>query len=281
MLFNRFEWDEHTLSFRRAVWGWQGIGQTLRYLFLWSMIGGSLLVLAGYPMWERLFLWQAEKEKEHLLSQQKYLLQEITATEDSLAYFYNRAEKLYRPLLGLPSLPPEIWEGHMGGAPITPVERPLYKARLLTEAYQELSARLHHQVDRLLTLPCIVPVLGPIVSGFGYRTDPLTGVWQMHTGLDISAPYGTPVQAAAPGKVRFAGWDGGGYGLQVEIDHGNGLVTKYAHLSRIAVQEGEMVSRRQVIGYVGSTGYSVGPHLHYEVIERGTKVDPRKYLLLP
>jgi len=281
MVFNHFEWDEYTLSFRRVVWRWPGIGQTFRHFFLGSLIGGIGLVLIGYPVWEKYFLWQAEREKKQLLIQQRHLLQEIATAEDSLTYFYNRAEKLYRPLLGLSPLPPEMWEGHMGGAPITPVERTLYKARLLAEAYQNLSVQLHQQADRLLTLPCMVPVLGPIVSGFGYRTDPLTGIWQMHTGLDISAPYGTPVQAAAPGKVRFAGWDGGGYGLQVEIDHGNGLVTKYAHLSRIAVQVGETVSRRQVIGYVGSTGYSVGPHLHYEVIERGIKVDPRKYLLLP
>lgn len=122
----------------------------------------------------------------------------------------------------------------------------------------------------------IWPVTGAVVSNFGMRYHPILGYARMHTGVDIGAPMGAPVAAAASGTVAFAGWSGG-YGNFIVIDHGDGLATAYAHLSRIGVSRGQFVSQGQIIGNVGSTGLSTGPHLHFEVRVNGSPVDPMQY----
>lgn len=278
---NWFEWDERSLTFQRASIAWRAYWRQLPRWITFQVFIGLGLMLLTRGGWERYFIRQAEAELHHLEEQEKQILSQITAAETALERLYAQAQRLYRPVLGLPSLPSSHWEGHTGGAQPSPWEKPLYRARLVLSEYQNLKTLFQERWAYLERLPCIAPLAGAIVSGFGFRRDPFHGQWQMHTGIDISGPYGAPVRATAGGYVRFAGWDGGGYGLQVEVDHLNGLVTKYAHLSRLAVQVGDTVQRGQVVGYVGSTGYSVAPHLHYEVIERGLKVDPRKYLFLP
>ena len=109
------------------------------------------------------------------------------------------------------------------------------------------------------------------------RTDPFLGRPAMHTGIDFRGDTGEPVHATAAGKVTIAGWNGG-YGKMVEIDHGNGLATRYGHLSEIDVKVGQIVRIGQVIGKIGSTGRSTGPHLHYETRIDGEAVDPQKFL---
>ena len=121
------------------------------------------------------------------------------------------------------------------------------------------------------------PVPGAITSTFGPRRHPIFGTTRMHTGIDFSGTTGTPVRSAADGIVVVAG-DRGGYGTTVVVDHGNGLATLYAHQSRVAVAPGAAVARGAVIGYVGSSGYSTAPHLHFEVRSKGTPVDPQRYL---
>jgi murein DD-endopeptidase MepM/ murein hydrolase activator NlpD len=124
----------------------------------------------------------------------------------------------------------------------------------------------------------IRPVPGPITSGFGYRTDPITGATAYHSGLDIGAPCGTPIKAAGTGVILSAGFNSGGYGNMTLINHGNGLSTLYGHQSSIIVSAGQSVTQGQVIGYVGSTGKSTGCHLHFEVRVGGNPVDPNGYL---
>jgi murein DD-endopeptidase MepM/ murein hydrolase activator NlpD len=121
------------------------------------------------------------------------------------------------------------------------------------------------------------PVAGAVTSGFGPRMHPSFETVRMHTGVDFAASTGTPVKAADDGVVAVAGTRGG-YGTTVILDHNNGLATLYGHLSRLAVGEGAKVARGQVIGYAGSTGYSTGPHLHFEVRVNGNPVDPMRYL---
>jgi murein DD-endopeptidase MepM/ murein hydrolase activator NlpD len=139
------------------------------------------------------------------------------------------------------------------------------------------------QMDRLNRTLALVPYRKPVVgeveftSGFGVRSDPFLGRPAMHTGLDFRASMGDPVRATANGKVVSAGWSGG-YGRMVEIDHGNGLSTRYGHLSEIGVKIGDQIRIGQVIGAVGSTGRSTGPHLHYETRIDGEAVDPQKFL---
>jgi murein DD-endopeptidase MepM/ murein hydrolase activator NlpD len=117
------------------------------------------------------------------------------------------------------------------------------------------------------------PVHGPITSPFGMRTDPVTGRYQLHSGIDIGADYGVPISAAADGSVIYAGWYGG-YGYAIIIDHGSGFSTLYAHCSAMYVSANQPVRRGQAIGSVGSTGWATGPHLHFEIRRNGVPVDP-------
>jgi murein DD-endopeptidase MepM/ murein hydrolase activator NlpD len=123
----------------------------------------------------------------------------------------------------------------------------------------------------------LFPTQGRITSAFGYRLHPILGYERLHAGVDISAPSGTEIFAAGSGRVIGAGV-AGGYGNRVIIDHGGGLATLYAHQSRMVVSEGDQVVAGDLIGYVGSTGLSTGPHLHFETRESGTPVDPLKYI---
>ena len=117
-----------------------------------------------------------------------------------------------------------------------------------------------------------------VTSEFGYRSDPFTGQTKGHTGIDIAVPTGTPVRAALPGVVTKATYNAGGYGYYVMIDHGNGMVTLYAHNSKLLVSVGDTVEAGDTVSLSGSTGRSTGPHLHFEVRVNGQRVNPRSYL---
>jgi murein DD-endopeptidase MepM/ murein hydrolase activator NlpD len=131
----------------------------------------------------------------------------------------------------------------------------------------------------LPTLPLRKPLSGTLqmTSGFGYRTDPFLGRPALHSGVDLREDFGQPVRATAAGVVIAAG-PSGGYGNMVEVDHGGGFSTRYGHLSTILVAPGQQVAPGAVIGRVGSTGRSTGPHLHYEVRADGEAVDPTRFL---
>ncbi len=129
----------------------------------------------------------------------------------------------------------------------------------------------------LADAPSLWPVEGRVASSFGEREDPLNGEGAFHSGIDIDAPYGTPVRAAADGEVTAATVEAG-YGREIVLDHGHGVTTLYGHLSGFAVVPGDHVVRGQVIGYVGQSGRTTGPHLHYEVRLRSVPVNPHKYL---
>ncbi len=139
------------------------------------------------------------------------------------------------------------------------------------------------RVDLLRTAMLAIPMANPIPnvtrisSRFGGRSDPFTGGHAFHAGLDFKGPFATDIKVTAPGKVISAGWHGG-YGQMVEVDHGYGLKTRYAHMSKIVVVEGQMLAFGDKVGELGSTGRSTGPHLHYEIWHDGQATDPWKYL---
>jgi murein DD-endopeptidase MepM/ murein hydrolase activator NlpD len=139
-------------------------------------------------------------------------------------------------------------------------------------------SRMDAMERALAAIPTAMPAASMMLSsGFGYRSDPFTGGGAMHAGLDFKGPVGTPILAAAEGKVVLAGFHGG-YGNMIEIRHANGLVTRYAHLSGLNVRSGQMVERGVQIGRMGSTGRSTGSHLHFEVRQNGQAINPRKFL---
>jgi murein DD-endopeptidase MepM/ murein hydrolase activator NlpD len=177
-------------------------------------------------------------------------------------------------------------------APLGPSGGPL----LAPHADAGAAAALDSQIDRLeaqiariadaaalrtlevMRMPTRLPIVGAdLTSGFGNRVDPFAHGHAFHAGLDFAADSGTPIAAAAGGTVAFAGWRPD-FGWVVDIDHGNGLRTRYAHASKLLVRTGDIVAPGERIARVGSTGRSTGPHLHFEVLRGGDPVDPRRYL---
>jgi murein DD-endopeptidase MepM/ murein hydrolase activator NlpD len=145
------------------------------------------------------------------------------------------------------------------------------------DLFTMLESRLMEKRLAMLLIPSSRPADVPMGSGFGFRIDPFTGQSALHTGLDYPADVGTPVMSAAGGVVIYTDQNAA-YGNTVEIDHGRGLKTRYAHNSRILVKTGDLVKRGQVIAEVGNTGRSTGPHLHFEVLVDGVPQDPEKFL---
>jgi murein DD-endopeptidase MepM/ murein hydrolase activator NlpD len=145
-------------------------------------------------------------------------------------------------------------------------------------SYKDLGGMVKDKEKLLAATPAIQPVsnadLKRIASGFGYRIDPVYKTVKLHPGLDFAAPAGTPIYATADGTVEFAGNRGDGYGNNVIINHGYGYKTLFGHMFKIKARGGQRVKRGEVIGWVGSTGKSTGPHCHYEVIKNGNKIDP-------
>jgi hypothetical protein len=202
-----------------------------------------------------------------------------------------------RNFLQVASIHPDVWSMGIGGrkAAMQVNNLSIYNQKLLEELYesidilkgqvklrqmsvQELKEKLVQKFDLWQHIPSTNPVPGAeISSSFGYRIDPFEKDVRMHEGVDFSAPRGTPVYATADGTVIYADWNMG-YGFVVDIDHGYGFTTRYAHLSKILVQVGESIKRGQIIGRVGATGRAVCSHLHYEVHVADIKVNPVNYI---
>lgn len=146
------------------------------------------------------------------------------------------------------------------------------------DSYKQIEKLIRNQGEKLASIPAIQPVsnrdLDRIASGFGMRIDPVYGTPKMHKGLDFTAPQGTPIYATGNGIVDESGYSAGGYGNHVVINHGYGYETLYGHMVRVKVHNGQRVKRGEVIGWVGSTGKSTGPHCHYEVHINDNEVDP-------
>lgn len=159
------------------------------------------------------------------------------------------------------------------------IEKLVRQARLQREGYEDIISSLEAANERLRSTPSLRPVsVGFVSSRFGYRMDPVTGRRTMHRGIDFSARLGTPVHATADGVITFSGrWKT--YGQVVEISHGQGYVTRFAHLQKRLVKKGQKVRRGDVIGRVGASGKSTFSHLHYEVEREGRRVNPLKYVL--
>ena len=205
----------------------------------------------------------------------------LSSVEDSMESRVRRMRGVFTDLgLDMAQLEAATPRAGMGG-PFVPVKVPPDAGAFERQLHRINVTRA--QVERLNRTLALVPYRKPVIgeveftSGFGVRSDPFLGRPAMHTGLDFRAASGDPVRATANGKVVSSGW-AGGYGRMVEIDHGNGLSTRYGHLSEIGVRVGDQIKIGQVIGAVGSTGRSTGPHLHYETRIDGEAVDPQKFL---
>ncbi|MBC7995179.1 MAG: M23 family metallopeptidase [Rhizobacter sp.] len=188
----------------------------------------------------------------------------------------------------LKQIAPASLRGGQGG-PFVPARKPSFEqlngmvssldeaAEQSTDLFTMIESRLFENRLAALMVPNSPPINGAVGSGFGFRTDPFSGRAALHTGLDFPGDVGTPIMAAAGGVVRSTDFHAA-YGNLLEIDHGNGLTTRYAHASKILVKAGDLVKRGQVVAQVGTTGRSTGPHLHFEVSVEGVLQNPAKFL---
>ncbi|MBW8778226.1 MAG: M23 family metallopeptidase [Burkholderiales bacterium] len=205
-----------------------------------------------------------------------------------------KIEAMGERVSGMAGLKPEDLSGvtrPKGGAggPFVPMNNPGFNElngalEALSEAAGEQSdvltlteSRLLESRLKTLMIPSSRPIDVAVGSGFGFRADPFTGRGALHTGLDFPSPIGTAIHAAAGGVVRTAEMHPE-YGMMLEIDHGNGLMTRYGHTSKILVKVGDLIKRGQVVADVGTTGRSTGPHLHFEVLVDGIPQDPQRFL---
>jgi murein DD-endopeptidase MepM/ murein hydrolase activator NlpD len=181
----------------------------------------------------------------------------------------------------LPTTARRPFAGRLGFGPSTGerIDELTRRAVSLTQSFDAVNDSLAKHLERIANTPSIMPTTGWLSSHFSTsRFHPILHENRPHEGIDVTAPMGAPIIAPAKGRVTSVGFEAG-YGNTFEIDHGNGIVTRFAHCSRILVRAGQVVSRGQVIAAVGNTGLTVGPHLHYEVHVNGKPVDPLRYVL--
>jgi murein DD-endopeptidase MepM/ murein hydrolase activator NlpD len=243
---------------------------------------------------DRVKLDQMEKENKYLESKLGDLNSVVLKLKGEMSALMEKEENV-RMVFGLPEVDAQLREVGVGGqmpsqfsnqsptviqAQETEIEldKLLRQTRFERESFNQIYADLHDKKKILDHTPSIQPTTGYLSRGFGIKIDPFTGTRQPHLGIDLAADIGTPVYATADGRVSFVGRDPG-LGKMIRINHLSGYSTVYAHLSQVKVKRGEHVKRGEVIGEVGNTGYSTGPHLHYEVHFLGQPKNPLNYIL--
>jgi len=273
-------------------------------ILLFVLAAGTGVALAVRGAWRASELARLRSENRTLLTSLQDIHGRMSTLSQAVDEFSSREER-YRLNAGLPLLDPDVQAVGVGGPPLVDPTRQalarldpgaagesddvdrtldylLRRARLLTTSLGEAADSLRVHRALFLSRPSIRPVPADeswISSSFSRsRYHPILLYNRPHEGIDLSAPRGTPIRAAARGVVTFAGHDDG-YGEMVELDHGYGYKTRYAHASRILVHRGQRVERGQEIAQVGQTGLTTGPNLHYEVLVKGHHVDPSAYLL--
>lgn len=271
----------------------------LSRFFLSILLGGVFFLIYFFSIKTPSAIELAE-ENSKLLSQYKVLSKKVDDLILVLSDIEQRDDNLYRVLLEAEPLSSESRTVSYNGTnryeelinmpnselivntaqKIDLLERKLY---VQTRSFNEVVEFTREQETRIKSIPAIQPVankdLKRTASGYGYRTDPIYHVRKFHYGMDFACDTGTPVYATADGVVKYARWKTA-FGNLIEIDHGYGYVTRYAHLSKMLVKQGQKVVRGEEIAKAGSTGKSTGPHLHYEVLVDGKNVNPVNYYFM-
>lgn len=255
------------------------------YRFIYSALGVvAVLMLALFGVagsyarmaWKVANYNSLQHEAQMLRARYDNLQKKVKDTNEQLASLQMLADEVTtafgvkKTLAGSPDLISE--------APLVPTMRQtLAEYNYLRTTNLASRGRNIFNRANLNVLPAAWPINGRLMGGYGERNDPFSGEGAMHTGIDISAPVGTPVKVTADGVVIHSNWNGG-YGRCVIVDHGSGYQTWYAHLSRMDVVEGQEIRQGDVVGLVGATGKATGPHLHYEVRIRATPVNPYRFM---
>ncbi len=269
---------------------------------LMSFIVGGVLFL--FYMWFYVFVLGADLPKTAILKLQNaiwstridQMSKQLDRYSELLSLMEMRDNRIYRSVYGLDEIPQAVRGSGLGGehryaalegTALLDISRRLdvleKRAYIQSKSFDDVAAVQQTAGDMALHIPAIPPMnTDPstyrMSSPFGYRSDPLLGYTKRHTGMDFACPPGNPIYATGDGVVVLAKYDHSGYGRHVEIDHGFGYVTRYAHMSRLDVEEGQVVRRGDCIGLSGRSGRITGPHLHYEVIYRNNYVNPAWYM---
>lgn len=296
----KYYYDTETCKYERVKVKTQDV--VLNFLGLASLIVavavGLLMLYNNYfESPKELALKNEVKELEFYYGN---LDNKVNKINEVLAALEKRDDQIYRSVLGAEPIDPSIRNAGIGGVDryldikqldidrkelilnlTSDVDKLRRKMYIQSTSYDEINRLAENKAKLFAAIPAIQPVsnkeLLRLASGYGYRIHPVYNVRKLHTGIDFSAPIGTPIYATADGKVTKAKVRFSGYGKLVEIDHGFGYQTRYAHMHEFIVKEGQQVKRGQVIGYVGNTGLSTAPHLHYEVIKGNKKINPVHY----
>jgi murein DD-endopeptidase MepM/ murein hydrolase activator NlpD len=239
-----------------------------------------------------------QRENANLAEQIGQLNGKLDLLSDTLRLIAQRDAKI-RLMANLEPNDPQVQQAGIGGpapagAAVPPIATVLARraeevrvdlaglirrANLLAFSFKEAGDSISAHRDRLVAMPSIMPTSGWLTSAFAsMREHPILHYARPHEGIDVQAPLGAPIQSPGAGVVTSTGWETG-YGNTVEIDHGYGITTKFAHCSKILVRQGQRVKRGDLIAQVGNTGLATGPHLHYEVHVHGQPVDPLRYVL--
>lgn len=285
----KYYYDTETCSFEKAkLDGGTIVRAVISYALVSAGVGLAVLIYLYYFSSDPITT-QLREENQALAAQLADFDDEIARLETDLEGLHKKDEQVYRAILKADPLTDEWQAGSGGSAEFKPFEEESLKetesrmdalnsrVRIQQESFRRLMGMYATKEDEMEHMPSIRPIANELISGFGYRMHPILKVQKLHTGLDFGAPMGSPVYATADGVVLQAGNGGNGYGLQLDVSHGYGFETKYAHLSKVAVRPGQKVKRGDVIAYTGNSGLSKGPHLHYEIKKNGVKIDPIDY----
>jgi murein DD-endopeptidase MepM/ murein hydrolase activator NlpD len=236
-----------------------------------------------------------EKKNSELRQEYRQLWEQISQKEVALSEFSRKDDRLYRSIFGMDPIPSSIREAGTGGAVMysslqsisdpalvidvfDKMDKVLMKAQIQSSSFNDLEEQAVYNQQLLAAKPLLQPISPRnrywLTSTFGYRTDPFTRQRTLHQGIDMAGPYGLEIHAAGDGIVEIAAHGNNGYGKEVLIDHGFGYSSRYAHLQEILVKPGDTVRRGQLIGKLGSSGRSTGPHLHYEVRYNNRPLNP-------
>lgn len=293
----RYHFDHDSLTIKKVKLTYKDyLKKALWYLSI-SIAFSGLVLLIAYTFFPSPGEKKLAREKEEMNLQFQLMNDQLNDMEAVLRDLEKRDDNIYRVIFEADPVPKSIRQAGFGGVDrysdlsghdytdmivdtrkrLDKISRQLY---VQSKSFDEVYKMAKNKEKMLASIPAIVPIQNGtkrIVSGYGYRVHPIYKTLRMHTGIDIASSRGTPVYASGDGVVVSPPGRGRGYGIRVIIDHGYGYKSMYAHLTKKVVRYGEKVKRGQIIGYVGSTGLSVAPHLHYEVIKNNKKVNPVNY----
>lgn len=294
----RYRFNAHTLSYDKIVISFKTRLKRFLALFSTTLVSSVVIAFGILQFYESPRMRSLHKENERLLTQYELLYKDLQTVEKVLDEIEQRDNNLYRVVFESDPIPSTIRRAGFGGVNkysqlesfdnselvIKTAEKLdilSKQAYIQAKSYDEVLKMALNKEKLVSSMPAIMPVsnksLKSTASGWGYRYHPIYKIKQFHYGMDFTASIGTKVYATGDGVVKDVQTIGGGYGRWILIDHGFDYQTLYAHLSGFNVKIGEQVKRGQVIGYVGNSGTSTGPHLHYEVHKNGEPVNPQYY----